>query len=80
MSLGYYSLCLSKCIYTLTGSFISYIWIVALKFCSAFTFAFLSIIFLSLSTKLMNNSTNTFTCVDVKLWRKQKSVKIELHP
>lgn len=61
-----YSLCLSKCIYTLTGSFISFIWILAPNFWSAFTFAFLTIPFPSLSTKIMNNSTNTFTCVGVK--------------
>jgi len=61
-----YSLCLSKCIYTLTGSFISFIRIVAPNFCSAFTFAFLRIPFPSLSTKPMTNSTNTFTCVGVK--------------
>ena len=75
-----YSLCLSKRIYTLTGGFISFIWIVALNFWSAFTCAFLRIPFPSLFTKPMANSTNTFTCVGVKLWRKNRAVKIELHP
>lgn len=61
-----YSLCLSKRIYTLTGGFISFIWILALNFWSAFTCAFLRIPFPSLFTKPMANSTNTFTCVGVK--------------